>query len=494
MTRAFKIVAAVALMWGLCARAQQAPGLAEGAKAFGQADYPSSFDIAQQVLTRTPNDPAALELKARSLLAMGEPAMAQSALLKLVLARGSVKDITLHALSLSLSGKAPEAEAALEAAEGGKEPTPESLYALACLKGGAKGRVELLRKIAAAFPDTKGKLAEETAFWEAKGPVAFNRAAPVPPEGIKVKLKTLWDCEWAVCRTGSGKELWLLVDTACPRTVLSNDAAKRLDLAVASQAFPSPGAFPEARVGDISFLDSLDLGGLKIENVPVQVVRGESGILDYREGRAVLKGILGMDLLRGCKVRFDRKKDELWLFPADAPMEKVLGESPAAWKVFPALFPYGQLYVSAMLGTKTKALGLVETGCSEVIVSAAAIPGTGLVPESKHLVNLNYRNFTEPISTVSPAEAGVTNIRPLVLGWIEACVRPAGTVQTVPTTSTVGVFGTKFLEKDIPLYPFQMGGDVPAVLLVGKKITDFYAVALDIPGGKIYVKQVLFAK
>lgn len=47
---------------------------------------------------------------------------------------------------------------------------------------------------------------------------------------------------------------------------------------------------------------------------------------------------------------------------------------------------------------------------------------------------------------------------------------------------------------DLPLYPGPLGAEVPAATVIGKERRDFYAVALDLPAGRMYLKKVLFAK
>ena len=461
---------------------------------FQSADYMPSLRAAMEIRRNAPNDLSAAELWARASLASGEPSSAIGALKVLASQRGTIDDYRMLALALSLAGRAKEAADALASAEQAKASGPQSLYALSWLKPDAAGRLALIKRVAQEFPSAAAALAPEIAFWEARsGALLRSPAQPLPAGGIQVKLKTLYDMEWAVCTTSSGEELWLMIDTSSRQTVLSKDTADRLKLPVVQAAFPVAGAYVQEPAPAYTFLDSLDIGPYKVQNVPALVVEDPQGVLNYREGRNVLKGILGMDLLRGLKVRFDRQKDILTLLPPDAPLEALLDGKPSEWKDFPAFVAYDQVFVHSVLGSKNPVLGLLDTGCLFVMAYEQAIPGSGLVADSKNSHNLNYENFVMPIvAPVGEHAAGMTQIRPQVLGWIDECLLPAGAVRTVPKDAQIGFGPAKFSLRDLPLYPRPLGSDIPAPVVIGRKITDFYAIALDLNAGKMYVKQVLF--
>jgi hypothetical protein len=233
------------------------------------------------------------------------------------------------------------------------------------------------------------------------------------------------------------------------------------------------------------------LGGYKVQNIPVLVVEDSQEMLRYREGRAVLKGILGMDLLRGLKVRFDRQKNALALFPPEVPIEKLLDGKPGEWREFPAFCVYDQVMVRSAMGTKSPVLALLATGCSFVLATAPALPGSGLEADSKTLVTLDFKNFEVPMSPMGVNAAGQSKIRPRVMGWLSECVPPVGTVRTVPKDASIGFAGNSFVFRDLPIYPDPLGGDVPSCVVIGRKVTDFFAIALDLSSGKLYAKQIL---
>ena len=460
--------------------------------AYRSADYPKALQLAMEVRQVSPSDLSAAELWGRACLASGEPSRAISALSTLAAQRGTVQDCRLLSLAYSLSGRAKEASEALARAEQGKSPTPDTLYALAWLKPDAAGRLALLKRIAQEFPSSAPALAPEITFWESKGgAVLRSPTQPLLPDGFQVKLKTLYDMEWAVCRVASGEELWLLVDTSSRQTVLSRDTAERLKLPVIQAAYPMAGAYPNEPAPAYTMLDALDLGGYKVQNIPALVVEDSQEVLRYREGRAVLKGILGMDLLRGLRVRFDRQRSVLALFPPEVPMEKLLDGKPAEWHEFPAFSVYDQVMVRSAMGSKSPILALFATGCSFVLAVAPALPGSGLEADSKNLVTLDFKNFDVPMNPMGVNATGQNKIRPRVMGWLSECVPPVGTVRTVPKDASIGFAGDSFVFRGLPVYPNPLGGDIPACVVIGRKVTDFFAIALDLSSGKLYAKQVL---
>lgn len=470
------------------------PDLTKGWASFKEGSYADSMAAALVAARSTPGDPEALELWARSAMAAGEPGKAIPALNQLVARRGTARDLRLLALAQAMTGDAAASRATLLKAEEGKDPTPTDLYDLSWERDDTIGRLALLKRSAAAFPTEAPLLASEIAYWEARSPGALRAlAAPLPAEGASVKLKTLYDGEWAVASLG-GEEIWLLVDTAARQTVLSREVAERLKLSVVQAAHPLPGAFPQEPAPAYTCLDSLDLGPVKFLRVPALVVDDSARILRYREGRNVLKGILGMDLLRGMKVRFDRQKNVLRLLPAGASLAALLDGDRTGWGEYRAFPVHDQVFVDSLLGQKNGLLGLLATGCTYVLARETALPGTGLRADSKLLVNLSFTNFVTPASPVGEAAAGNSIARPILLGWLEECLPPVGTVRTVPKEGIVGFGPAKGVISDLPLFPASLGAEVPAQVVIGKKLTDFYAIALDLPAGKMYLKQVLFAR
>ncbi len=301
--------------------------------------------------------------------------------------------------------------------------------------------------------------------------------------------------EWVVCKTGSGKELWLMVDTSCRQTILSKETAEKLNLTVVQGAYPPAGAYPKEPPHAYSVLDSLDFGGYKVDNIPVLVVDDNPATLKYREGRNVLKGILGMDLLEGLKVRFDRHHNVFHILPGDAPLDKLLGGKAGEWHELPAFSVYNQVFVPSSLGTKAKVVALFDTGCSLVLAQADALPGSGLEADSRKITSLAPRtNFNIPDQAVGTPMSKMERMRPQVLGWLEECLPMVGNVRTIPNDAAVGFGPNKFKFRDLPVYPYPVGSDVPAAVVLGRKVTDFFAVALDLSSGKLYFKQVLFAK
>jgi tetratricopeptide (TPR) repeat protein len=473
-----------------------ASALEKGWTAYKAADYKAALDAARTAQKEEPGNPSVLELWGRTNLAMGQPRMALGALNILCRKRGTVQDYRLLALADTMAGRAKPAAAALAKAETAKDPTPEALYALAWDKPTAQGRLGLLQKIAKNFPEASSALKGEIAFWKTRASIALRKPEkPLPPDGVDAKLKTLYNMEWLVCSTGSGQEIWMMVDTAARQTIISKETAEKLRLTVVQGAYPPAGAYPGESAHSYAVLDALDLGGYKIANVPVLVVDDQPATLKYREGRNVLKGILGMDLLAGLKVRFDRHHNVFRILPGDAPIEKLLGGKADDWHELPAFSVYNQVFVPSSLGSKDKVVALFDTGCSLVLAQADALPGSGLAADSRKTTSLAPRaNFNIPEQSVGTALSKMDRMRPQVLGWLEECLPMVGTVRTIPNDADVGFGPNKFKFKDLPVYPGALGGDVPAALVLGRKVTDFFAVALDLSSGKLYFKQVLFAK
>ena len=333
----------------------------------------------------------------------------------------------------------------------------------------------------------------EAAFWEKRGATVLRQAAAPPPGGVEVPLKTLYDLEWAVVRSGSGEEIWLLFDTACRETVLSDETAKKLGLETVTGALPPAGAYAEESAHSYAVVDSLDLGGYKVANVPVLVCEAPTGLLKYREGRVVCKGILGMDLLEGLQATFDRKKNVLRLLPPDAPRSTLLEGKPEEWTELPAFDVDGQVMVPASLGDQPNTLALLSTGCTLTLASGPALEPTGLKVDGRKTVTLGPgASYYLPGQAVGTAMSRMDRVQGFPLGWMDVCLPPPGTVRVVPKTSPVG-FGTAvFQAPDLPVYPRALGGSVPASLVVGKQITDFYTIALDLPHGRMFTKKVLF--
>lgn len=476
----------------------------KGWTAYKAGDLGAAMVAARDALKTSPGDPQVLELFGRCSLAMAEPAGAAGALNMLCAKRGTLSDFMLLAAAYEMGGKLAESQQALEKAEKGKEPSAESLYALAYRKGDATGRTALLKRIVADFPAQAQALAPEVAFWAGKGEARLRQLPAIPPTGVTIPLKTLYSNEWAPCKTAGGEELWLMVDTAARETILSKDTAEKLKLPVVPLGLPPSGSGTSAGLG-LTIIEKLDFEGLQITNIPVLVVDDPGGLLLYREGRAVLKGILGMDLLRGLKVRIDRQKNQLRLYPKDAPLGALLDGDPSSWKDAPAFALHDQTVVKSSLGSRSPALGLLATGCSLVLAPEGTLTGTGLRPDSKNTVDLTAAGEMEldqnakagsfySTGAAGGAHSSVGQTRKQVLGWLDVALPPVGKVRTVPKASEVGFGGGKFQINDLPIYPGTVGEPVPATVIVGKKITDFFALALDLPSGKVYFKQVLFAK
>jgi hypothetical protein len=494
-------IAAVLAIFCLSAAAQgskeppAAPDLSEGWKAFADEDYPAAIESAREALKGSPGSPEALLLWGRAALSSGDLSTGTGALRMLTAKRGTMEDRRLLALAYSMAGRRAEARAELELAERAPGATAADLYALAWETDEAPRRALLLRRLEKEFPAEAGGIAAEAAVWEALGARSLNRLLSPSPDGAEVPLKTLYDLEWAVTRVPQGEEIWLLVDTACPRTVLSRETAERLKLKTIQASRPLPGAYPGTSPPDFALLDRLELGPLSAENVVAVVVDDSPGLLRFREGRTVLKGILGMDLLRGLKVRFDRQENRLRLLPASAPVERLLDGDPASWSSYPAFDVHGQVFVPTALGAKSRALGLLATGCTYVLAAEAALPGTGLKADSKHAFSLAPSSFFYmPGHSVGTSYAAMDRVRRGSLGWMEECLPPMGNVRTVPKDARVGFGPAMGILVDLPLYPGALGAEVPAATVLGKKLTDFYAIALDLPAGRMYLKQVLFAK
>lgn len=493
--------AAVLSLFCLAAAAQTAtappvaPDLSSGWKALAEGDADAAIEAARSALKASPGHPEALALWGRSALSSGDLQTGTGALRMLAGKRGTMEDLRLLALACAMAGRWAEARAALDRAEKASGATADGLYALAWMTDEAPRRAALLRRVETEFPAEAKGVSTEAAYWESRGSQILNRLpSPPPAGGAEVTLKTLYDLEWAVAKTASGEELWLLVDSACPRTVLSRETAERLGLEPLAASRPLPGAYASSPAQAYATLDRLDLGPLSVENVVAVVVDDAPGLLRFREGRTVLKGILGMDLLRGCKVRFDRQKNLLRLLPASAPSESLLDGDPSAWASYPAYDVHGQVFVPTALGAKTKILGLLSTGCTYVLATEAALPGTGLQASSKNAFSLAPSSFFSMPDRASGTQfAAMDRVRHGSLGWLEECLSPVGNVRTVPKDAKVGFGPAVGILADLPLYPAPLGAEVPASTVVGKKLTDFYAVALDLPGGKLYLKRVLFA-
>jgi len=457
--------------------------------------------------------PEAYELYSRALMNAGKPDKAVSMLKRLVGVRGTQSDYLLLALAHSMAGQRAGAAEALESARTAKEPTLEGTCSLAWQTDDTTRRAEILREAAKAFPANAAALNAEAAFWKArKGLRLREPAAAVPPEGVVLKLKTLYNLEWAVAKTDEGKEIWLLVDTACRRTVLSRYAAEKLDLEVVRSAAPLPGAYADEPAPEYAFVQSLDFKTHKVRNVPVLVVEDESGTLKYREGYAVLKGILGMDLLRGMKFAFDRKENELRLYPWGTPPEKMISGKISEWATIDAYPVHDQWFIESSVGNKDDVLGLLTTGCTLVMATEPFLEGADLKPQSKNLLDLtpggrftmektvNTRggrssgasgtSFTAGSVTGNMGEMDRT--RTVVLGWMDECLPLAGKIKTIPTTSSVGLGVNKFQIPTLPCYPRPIGGDVKGCTVIGRQITDFFSMVFDPAANKIYLKQVLF--
>lgn|GEM_PF-6561296 len=473
-----------------------APDLSAGWKALAEGDTAAAIQAAREALKASPGHPEALALWGRSALSSGDVQTGTGALRMLAGKRGTLDDFRLLALAHAMAGRWSDAGAALDRAEKAPGATADGLYALAWMTEEAPRRAALLRRLETEFSAEAKGTSAEAAFWESKGARLLNRLpSPLPADGAEVPLKTLYDLEWAAAKTASGEELWLLVDTACPRTVLSRETAERLGLATVPASRPLPGAYASSPAPAYTILDRLDLGPISAENVVAVVVDDAPGLLRFREGRTVLKGILGMDLLRGCKVRFDRQKNLLRLLPASAPLDRLLDGEPSAWSSYPAYDVHGQVFVPTALGAKTAILGLMSTGCTHVLAAEAALPGTGLQASSKNAFSLAPSSFFSMPDRASGTQfAAMDRVRHGSLGWMEECLMPVGNVRTVPKDAKVGFGPAMGVLADLPLYPATLGAEIPASTVVGKKLTDFYALALDLPGGKLYLKRVLFAK
>ena len=502
------------LVFGLCTalaaqesagtKADQAKLIEKGRAAFDGGDYLSALEISKEASKLDRTNPDALELYGRAHLAVGDPGTAKGALQFLTSKRGTTGDYILLALAKSMAGDSKGAAKTLKKAEAAKGFTAEDLYALAWQKPDGAGRLEMLKMTAAELPPSAGSLAPEIAFWEGRKGIQLRKPDAAPGAGgVTIKLKTLYNLEWVSCRAGENKEVYLLLDTASRITLLPRITVEKLGLTTVKSLFKVPGAYPQEAPPEYGIIDALDFGGYRITNVPFQVVEDEPGTLKYREGTQVLKGILGMDLLRGLQVNFDRKKNELRLYPAGTPLPTLLASDPKEWIEIPAFSVYDQMFVKSSLGEKKTILSLMATGCTLVMVTESQLPGTGLNADSKNLIGL----FSTGCLLMSPTNtASQTNdigrnsfqemerLRSLVLGWLDEALPMAGTVRSVNGAADVGLGGGTFQIQSLPIYPNPVGGDFEAAMVIGRKITDYYTMAWDLNSGKLYIKQVLFTK
>lgn len=477
--------AVVSSAWtGAGTSAPKAPASSSKAEDLYKAgSFNEAYEAARQVFTEQPDNVAALEIACRASLAAGEPVAASKALKLLVKKRGTLADYLLLMTACEMAGMREAYQEAALAAESAKEATPRQLYELAWVRGDVDGRLAILRRIAAEFPSAPAGIGPEIAFWEARKGLALRTSAPaIPAEGATLDLTTIWDLEWVKSKNSAGDDLLLLFDAASRMTVLSKDTAERMKLPVIQASFPSPGAYPEEPAPLYTVIDRLDFGPWKVENIPALVVQDEVRLLTFREGRVALKGILGMDLLRGLQVRFDRQKNKLRLFPGDAESRLLLDGDPAGWSEEPAFSTHDQVLVKSTAGQK-KSLGILATGAGPVLIATSFIPGTGLKPESKKILDL-----------VPHALFDAHRSKETKLGWLQECLPLVGQVRTIPGMSEIAFGTARFQVKDLPCFPKDLGGDVPIGIVIGKDISDFYALAFDLPHRKMYVKKVLFGK
>jgi len=490
----------------------------KGREAFESGDYLSAQELSQAAIKLDRTSPDALELFGRTHLAVGDPHTARGALNFLAVKRGTVEDYRLLALAHTMSGNPSGAAAALLKAEAAKAPTPEGLYALTWAKGTGRERADLLRRIVGEFPAAGGALAPEIAFWEGRKDLSLGQPGAAPgKEGIVLKLKTLYDMEWLACNAGSAEgeeEVWLMVDTASRLTLLPRVTVEKLRLPTVLAAYPLPGAYPQEPAREYGVIGTLDFGPHRVSNVLFQVVEDEPGTLKYREGRQVLKGILGMDLLRDLQVHFDRKESELRLFPKGTPLQTLLGEDPKPWMEIPAFDVYGQLFTKSSLGEKSTALALLATGCSLVMVNDRQLPGTGLETDSKNIIDLTPSGRLAMSPTGATQGSGgsfksgyqtggeisgrgafqdMGRLRSVLLGWLDEALPMVGKVRSIKGAAPVGLGSGTFQIQSLPVYPEPVGAEFQAAVILGRKITDYYAIAWDLDSGKLYAKQVLFA-
>ncbi len=485
-------------------KADQATLIEKGREAFDGGDYLSAVEISKDASKLDRTNPDALELFGLAHLAVGDPGTAKGALQFLTAKRGTARDFILLALAKSMAGDTKGAERTLKKAEAAKGFTAEDLYALAWQKPDGAGRLEMLKRTAAELPPSAGSLAPEIAFWEGRKNIQLRKPdGALGAGGATLKMKTLYGLEWVSCRAGDDKEVYLLVDTASRITLLPRVTVEKLGLTTVKSLFKVPGAYPQEDPPEYGIIDALDFGGYRITNVPFQVVEDESGTLKYREGRQVLKGILGMDLLRNLQVNFDRKENELRLYPAGTPLPTLLASEPKEWIEIPAFSVYDQMYIKSGLGEKRTVLSLVATGCTLVMVTEGQLSGSGLKTDSKNLIDLtpSGRLLMSPTNTASQtSDIGrntfqeMSRLRSLVLGWLDEALPMVGTVRSVNGSADVGLGGGTFQIQSLPIYPNPVGGEFEAALVMGRKITDYYAMAWDLDSGKLYIKQVLFTK
>ena len=474
------------------------PPLQQCLKDYHNGNYKKALSSAIEARKANPKDPGVAEAWGRINLAMGRPATAIGALNILCRERGTAADYRLLALANNMLGRTGAAAAALKKMGAAQDVTAEDLYAIARSADDAPSCLAALKRMAADFPETSTAVAPEIAFWSSKGTArlrAPSRAAG--PKGIELHMKTLYNLEWLVSKTADNKDLWLLIDTAARQTVISTETAEHLGLKDITQAaFPLPGSYEGEPAHRYTLLKSLDIGGYEIDNVPALVVKDAAGLLRFREGRVVPKGILGMDLLGKFNFRFDRTKMTLTLFPRSVTGDALKGETGGDWKERPAFLANDQIVTPSSLGEKNPLLAVVDTGSTFVMAATGVVKGTGLRSTSRNRVNLTpSANFIMPEGSIGTPMAQISRLQSYIMGWMNEALPLTGEVRTIPRGAVVGFAGKGFNITYLPLYPKTLGSsDLPVGLYIGRKITDFYTLAFDFKRGKMYAKQVLFKK
>ncbi len=95
-----------------------------------------------------------------------------------------------------------------------------------------------------------------------------------------------------------------------------------------------------------------------------------------------------MDLLKGLKIRFDRQKNQLRLFPPDAPLSLLLDGDESSWDSYSAFSVHDQVLIESAVGKNRNVMALMATGAGNVLVTPIGLQNSGLTPSSRKIINL----------------------------------------------------------------------------------------------------------
>jgi predicted aspartyl protease len=479
----------VLVLAGASAMAQSGGSVAEAAKSFSQGRLEEASRLLRAAGAAA-DEPGELMLRGRVALATMDVPSALAMFTKLAATRGTADDLLLLASAQEMAGQFAAMQQSIDKALAAKDASPQALYDLAWRAQNATDRTAILKRIASSLAKPSSTLTDEIAFWEGLKDTLLCDAPAIGDAGLSWPMKTLYNMEWVAATVADDREMWLMVDTTAPETVITKDIAHRLHLTPIKGAYSPASALDGEEPPLYCIIPSLNFGGYVVKNIVARIAKDQVGLMDYRDGRAVLKGILGMNLLRSHPFFIDRAGMRLRILPEGADEKKFIESEGGHWQAIPAGLCQDRCYVRLSLNGSGPSVFLLDSGSTEVLLTEEAVASLNYPIKAGTKVDL-CPSVNAPFTTsVVQTPAAVTKANTtVIMGWLSECLplQCQATVLRDPTKVNFGSDGLVVVE--LPVLRTPLRGAIVARGVLGRKVLNAYSVVFFPQGGKLYARR-----